>query len=66
MGYLTNPDDAARLADPTSRDILAEAIVIAVQRVYLPRETDVPTGVLQLRDLARAYALPAYRPAPNP
>jgi N-acetylmuramoyl-L-alanine amidase len=54
VGYLSNPDDAARLADPTSRDILAEAIVIAVQRVYLPRETDVPTGVLQLRDLARA------------
>jgi N-acetylmuramoyl-L-alanine amidase len=53
VGYLTNPDDAARLADPMSRDIIAEAIVIAVQRVYLPRETDVPTGVLQLRDLAR-------------
>jgi N-acetylmuramoyl-L-alanine amidase len=53
VGYLTNPDDAARLADPTSRNIIAEAIVIAVQRVYLPRETDAQTGVLQLRDLAR-------------
>jgi N-acetylmuramoyl-L-alanine amidase len=53
VGYLSNHADATRLANPTSRDIIAEAIVIAVQRVYLPRETDAPTGVLQLRDLAR-------------
>ncbi len=34
-GYLTNPGDAARLADPAFRDVIAEAVVVAVQRVYL-------------------------------
>ncbi len=32
IGYLSNPGDAARLADPIFRDVLAEAIVVAVQR----------------------------------
>jgi N-acetylmuramoyl-L-alanine amidase len=54
LGYLSNPHDAARLADPAFRDVLAEAIVVAVQRVYLPRETDSPTGVLRLHDLSRS------------
>ncbi len=36
LGYLTNPGDAARLADPSFRDLVAEAIVVAVQRLYLP------------------------------
>ena len=34
-GYLTNAGDAARLADPGFRDVVAEAVVVAVQRVYL-------------------------------
>ena len=37
-GYLTNPGDAARLADPAFRDVIAEAVVVAVQRVYLDPE----------------------------
>lgn len=52
LGYLTNPQDAARLADPQFRDVVAEAIVVAVQRVYLPEEEDAQTGALRLRDLA--------------
>jgi N-acetylmuramoyl-L-alanine amidase len=52
LGYVTSPRDAARLADPGFRDVVAEAVVVAVQRVYLPREDDVPTGALRLRDLA--------------
>ena len=35
LGYLTNAGDAARLADPDFRDVIAEAVVVAVQRVYL-------------------------------
>lgn len=54
LGYITNEHDAARLADPSFRDVVAEAIVVAVQRVYLPSHEDASTGVLQLQDLADA------------
>lgn len=54
LGYITNPGDAARLADPHFRDVVAEAIVVAVQRVYLPSHEDAQTGVLRLRDLAQS------------
>jgi N-acetylmuramoyl-L-alanine amidase len=54
LGYLTNQQDAARLADPGFRDVVAEAIVVAVQRVYLPSHEDAQTGALRLRDLAGA------------
>ena len=47
-GYLTNPGDAARLADPAFRDVLAEAIVVAVQRLYLPPDQDAETGILRI------------------
>jgi N-acetylmuramoyl-L-alanine amidase len=48
VGYLTNPGDAARLADPAFRDVLAEAIVAAVQRLYLPPDQDADTGFLRI------------------
>lgn len=51
LGYVTNPGDAARLASPEFRDVVAEAIVVSVQRLYLPDELDSPTGVLQLSHL---------------
>jgi N-acetylmuramoyl-L-alanine amidase len=51
-GYLTNEDDAARLADPGFRDVIAEAVVVATQRVYLPAGEDAATGALRLHDLA--------------
>jgi N-acetylmuramoyl-L-alanine amidase len=54
VGYLTNPEDAARLADPTFRDVLAEAIVVAVQRVYLTPDEDAETGALNVSELRRA------------
>ena len=53
-GYLTNPGDAARLADPSFRDVIAEAVVVAVQRVYLDAESDTKTGVLRLGELRAA------------
>jgi N-acetylmuramoyl-L-alanine amidase len=53
LGYVTNPGDAARVADPGFRDVVAEAIVVAIQRVYLPPDMDAPTGVLQLGELIR-------------
>ncbi|MEO8555526.1 MAG: N-acetylmuramoyl-L-alanine amidase [Actinomycetota bacterium] len=53
-GYLSHEQDAARLADPVFRDTLAEAIVIALQRMYLGADDTVATGVLRLGDL-RAF-----------
>jgi N-acetylmuramoyl-L-alanine amidase len=51
IGYATNPRDAARLADPAFRDTIAEAVVVAIRRVYLPPELDQPTGVMHLEGL---------------
>jgi N-acetylmuramoyl-L-alanine amidase len=53
VGYLTNPADAARLADPGFRDRVADAVVVAVQRLYLAERDDVHTGALQLDALVR-------------
>lgn len=55
VGYLTHPADAAALADPAFRDTLAEAIVVAVQRVFLPEDQDPATGMM---DLSSLTALP--------
>jgi len=48
LGHLSHPGDAARLADPSFRDTVAEAILVAVQRLYLPPDLDPPTGVMRL------------------
>ncbi|HTY72749.1 MAG TPA: N-acetylmuramoyl-L-alanine amidase [Actinomycetes bacterium] len=53
VGYLTHPGDAARLADPSFRDTIAEAATVAIQRLFLPPEDDTPTGVLRLPELIR-------------
>lgn len=50
-GYLSHPDDARRLADPDFRDTVAEAVVVAVQRVYLTDQDEIPTGTLRLADV---------------
>jgi N-acetylmuramoyl-L-alanine amidase len=50
-GYLSHPNDAAKLADPAFLDTLAEAIVIALQRMYLGEDDTNATGVLRLGDL---------------
>ncbi|HET7658869.1 MAG TPA: N-acetylmuramoyl-L-alanine amidase [Oryzihumus sp.] len=55
-GYLTHPSDAARLADPAFRDTLAEAVVVALQRMYLGEDDTNATGVLRLGDLRRYMA----------
>lgn len=54
LGYLTNSGDAARLARPDFRDTLAEAFIIAIQRLYLSAEDDAKTGTLRLSDLRSA------------
>lgn len=54
LGYLTNYGDASRLRRPDFRDVLAEAIVIAIQRLYLASEDDAKTGTLKISDLRKA------------
>ncbi|HYU67563.1 MAG TPA: N-acetylmuramoyl-L-alanine amidase, partial [Jatrophihabitantaceae bacterium] len=48
VGYLTSPLDRARLVDPAFRDTIAEGLLVAVQRLYLPKAEDPPTGVMRL------------------
>ena len=58
VGYVTNPEDAARLADPAFRDVVAEAVVVAVQRLYLAPESDPHTGVLRIDQIRALRNLP--------
>lgn len=48
LGYLTHDGDAAQLASDAFRDNATEAVVVAVQRLYLRPEDDVATGVMRL------------------
>ena len=48
VGYLTSPIDRPKLVDPLFRDIVAEGLLIAVQRLYLPPADDQPTGVMKI------------------
>ncbi len=46
IGYLSSPVDRGYLLDPVFRDTIAEGLLVAVQRLYLPPEDDAPTGQL--------------------
>jgi N-acetylmuramoyl-L-alanine amidase len=56
VGYLSNRRDAERLADAHFRDVVAEAVVVAVQRFYLSPEADAHTGFLRLSELRAGLA----------
>lgn len=53
LGYLTSPEDRARLRDSRFRDTAAEGLLVAVQRLYLPLADDPPTGVMRIPAGAR-------------
>jgi N-acetylmuramoyl-L-alanine amidase len=53
VGYVTNGRDAARLRTAEFRDAVAEAVVAAVQRLYLPPDRDIATGQFRMPALAR-------------
>ena len=48
LGYLTHDADRRRLSDPRFRDTVAEGLLVAVQRLYLPSADDPPTGVMRI------------------
>ncbi len=54
VGYVSNPGDISRLEQADFRDVIAEALVIAIQRLYLAAEDDAKTGTLRLSDLRKA------------
>ncbi len=51
IGYLTNEYDAQVLTTPRMRDVIAEAILIAVKRLYLLGQDDQPTGTYTFAEL---------------
>jgi len=52
VGYLSSAEDRARLVEPGFRDGVAEGLLIAIQRLYLPEDSDPPTGVMQIPAVA--------------
>jgi len=55
VGYLSSPTDRERLIDPRFRELVIESIMAAVQRMYFPVDSDVPTGSIDVSKL-RALA----------
>ena len=47
-GYLTHPVDRLLLLDARVRSAVAQAVLAAVQRLFLPAEADPPTGTFTL------------------
>ena len=47
-GYLSHPVDRLLLLDARLRGVVAQAVLAAVQRLYLPAEADPPTGTFVL------------------
>jgi N-acetylmuramoyl-L-alanine amidase len=47
-GYLSHPVDRLLLLDARLRSAIAQAVLAAVQRLYLPAEADPPTGTFVL------------------
>ena len=54
LGYSSNPGDIDRISRADFRDVIAEALVIAIQRLYLASEDDAKTGTLRIADLRKA------------
>ena len=54
LGYLTNPGDVAVLTNPSRRDDIAEAIVVAVKRLYLLDDDNAKTGTFKFAELLKA------------
>ena len=66
-GYLSHPVDRLLLLDARVRSAIAQAVLAAVQRLYLPADADPPTGTFILPERSRppddtaANAVPARR-----
>jgi len=54
LGFESNPGDVRRLGDAQFRETVVEALMVAIQRLYLSAENDAKTGTLRISDLRRA------------
>lgn len=54
VGYLSSAEDRARLLDPHYRELIVEAMLAGIQRLYLPPESDHPTGMMRIPASLRA------------
>ena len=54
LGFASNSGDSKRIADPEFRETVVEALMVAIQRLYLSAENDAKTGTLRISDLRRA------------
>ena len=54
LGFESNPGDVKRVSDPGFRETVVEALMVAIQRLYLSAENDAKTGTLRIADLRRA------------
>ena len=54
LGFASNPGDVKRISDPSFRETVVEALMVAIQRLYLSAENDAKTGTLRISDLRRA------------
>lgn len=54
IGYLTSSEDRSRLLDPQYRELIVEAMLAGIQRLYLPPESDHPTGMMRIPASLRA------------
>ncbi|MBT0567748.1 N-acetylmuramoyl-L-alanine amidase [Williamsia sp. CHRR-6] len=57
VGFVTNPGDTAMLSDAGIRDTIADAILVAVKRLYLLGADDQPTGTYTFADLLASEQL---------
>lgn len=51
LGYLTNPDNRARLLDGEFRNAVAEGLLVAVKRLYMDGRDEPHTGTFTMSDL---------------
>ena len=51
LGYLTNMGDRRKLLDTVFRDVVAEAVLVGVKRLYLQGQDDQPTGTFTFSDV---------------
>jgi N-acetylmuramoyl-L-alanine amidase len=51
IGYLSNPDERARLLSDDFRNVLADGLLVAVKRLYLDGRDDPHTGTFTFSDL---------------
>lgn len=56
VGYSSNAHDLRRLSRPEFRDTVAEGIVVAIQRLFLPQQSDPQTGTLEIAAIVKSNA----------